>query len=274
MSGPTRRSRIGRWRSRSETSSRASRSRCSASTRSKSASCTRLRAGQVRRLEALRDVSFEVHRGEFFGIVGRNGSGKSTLLKILAWIYRAEAGTIRMAGPRRPVHRARGRLQPRADRARERGPQRGDDGPQPRRRRGPARRGDRVRRARGVRRPEAQELLLGDAGPPRLRDHDPGRRRHPADRRGARGRRRRLPAEVHGRLSRDPRLRAHRRPGHPRHGGGRAVLPPRDAARPRRHHRDRRRPTRSRAATCGSTSRSRAAARTRIRSLPMAPRSC
>ncbi len=47
---------------------------------------------------ALREVSFDVHRGEFFGIVGRNGSGKSTLLKILAGIYRADAGSIRMAG--------------------------------------------------------------------------------------------------------------------------------------------------------------------------------
>jgi ABC-type polysaccharide/polyol phosphate transport system ATPase subunit len=49
-------------------------------------------------LEALRRVSFNVSRGEFFGIVGRNGSGKSTLLKILASIYRADAGSIRMAG--------------------------------------------------------------------------------------------------------------------------------------------------------------------------------
>src|ERR1700744_3138467 len=49
-------------------------------------------------LHALKGVSFDVHRGEFFGIVGRNGSGKSTLLKILASIYRADAGTIRMAG--------------------------------------------------------------------------------------------------------------------------------------------------------------------------------
>jgi ABC-type polysaccharide/polyol phosphate transport system ATPase subunit len=49
-------------------------------------------------LEALRDVSFDVERGEFFGVVGRNGSGKSTLLKILASIYRASGGRIRMAG--------------------------------------------------------------------------------------------------------------------------------------------------------------------------------
>jgi ABC-2 type transport system ATP-binding protein len=51
-----------------------------------------------RSLRALRDVSFDVHKGEFFGIVGRNGSGKSTLLKIMASIYRAGGGRIRMAG--------------------------------------------------------------------------------------------------------------------------------------------------------------------------------
>jgi ABC-2 type transport system ATP-binding protein len=53
---------------------------------------------EYRELHALHDVSFDVHQGEFFGIVGRNGSGKSTLLKILASIYRADAGRIRMAG--------------------------------------------------------------------------------------------------------------------------------------------------------------------------------
>src|SRR5215213_499070 len=51
-----------------------------------------------RELRALRGTSFDVRRGEFFGIVGRNGTGKSTLLKIRASIYRADAGTIRMAG--------------------------------------------------------------------------------------------------------------------------------------------------------------------------------
>lgn len=55
-------------------------------------------AGDVRILRALDGISFDVHRGEFFGIVGRNGSGKSTLLKLLASIYRADGGTIRMAG--------------------------------------------------------------------------------------------------------------------------------------------------------------------------------
>jgi ABC-type polysaccharide/polyol phosphate transport system ATPase subunit len=53
---------------------------------------------EFRELRALDGISFEIHQGEFFGIVGRNGSGKSTLLKILASIYRADAGKIRMAG--------------------------------------------------------------------------------------------------------------------------------------------------------------------------------
>ena len=53
---------------------------------------------EYREHHILRGVSFDVHRGEFFGIVGRNGSGKSSLLKILASIYRADAGRVRTAG--------------------------------------------------------------------------------------------------------------------------------------------------------------------------------
>jgi ABC-type polysaccharide/polyol phosphate transport system ATPase subunit len=49
-------------------------------------------------LQALSEVSFDVRRGEFFGIVGRNGSGKSTLLKCLAGIYGVDSGDIRVDG--------------------------------------------------------------------------------------------------------------------------------------------------------------------------------
>lgn len=47
---------------------------------------------------ALRDVSFEVRRGEVVGIVGHNGAGKSTMLKLLARITLPTEGTIRMRG--------------------------------------------------------------------------------------------------------------------------------------------------------------------------------
>jgi ABC-2 type transport system ATP-binding protein len=52
--------------------------------------------------EVLKDVSFEIKKGEFFGIVGRNGSGKSTLLKILAGIYSPDKGAIAVNGSLTP----------------------------------------------------------------------------------------------------------------------------------------------------------------------------
>lgn len=51
---------------------------------------------------ALKDVSFEVKKGEFFGVIGRNGSGKSTLLKLLAGIYVPTKGDIKIRGSLTP----------------------------------------------------------------------------------------------------------------------------------------------------------------------------
>lgn len=47
---------------------------------------------------ALRDISFDIKKGEFFGILGRNGSGKSTMLKIIAEIYRPTGGSVHHTG--------------------------------------------------------------------------------------------------------------------------------------------------------------------------------
>lgn len=52
--------------------------------------------------KVLDDVSFEIHEGEFFGILGRNGSGKSTLLKLLASIYAPTSGQLKVHGTLTP----------------------------------------------------------------------------------------------------------------------------------------------------------------------------
>lgn len=46
----------------------------------------------------LNDVSFDVKKGEMFGIVGRNGIGKTTLLRLIAGIYKPDSGTITVNG--------------------------------------------------------------------------------------------------------------------------------------------------------------------------------
>ena len=51
-----------------------------------------------RKQEVLKNISFDVKKGEFLGIVGRNGSGKSTLLKILSGIYLPDSGSVKVNG--------------------------------------------------------------------------------------------------------------------------------------------------------------------------------
>ena len=48
--------------------------------------------------KVLKDISFTVNKGDFFGIVGRNGSGKSTLLKVISGIYPPNNGKVEING--------------------------------------------------------------------------------------------------------------------------------------------------------------------------------
>lgn len=48
--------------------------------------------------KVLRNISFNVEKGDFFGIVGRNGSGKSTLLKLISGIYQPDNGSVEING--------------------------------------------------------------------------------------------------------------------------------------------------------------------------------
>jgi lipopolysaccharide transport system ATP-binding protein len=61
------------------------------------------RRRRARALLALDDVSFGIHRGEFFGVLGRNGAGKSTLLGLMGGILRPTSGQVRISGRVSPL---------------------------------------------------------------------------------------------------------------------------------------------------------------------------
>ncbi|HSV81752.1 MAG TPA: ABC transporter ATP-binding protein [Ramlibacter sp.] len=51
-----------------------------------------------RQLQAVRDVSFEVHKGELVALIGSNGAGKSSTLKAIAGLVPTTSGTVRIGG--------------------------------------------------------------------------------------------------------------------------------------------------------------------------------
>lgn len=57
-----------------------------------------LRKKYHREYHALKDVTFEVNKGEFLGIIGRNGSGKSTLLQIISGVLQPTSGCLEVDG--------------------------------------------------------------------------------------------------------------------------------------------------------------------------------
>lgn len=56
-----------------------------------------------RKIVVFDDVSFQIHKGEFVGIMGRNGVGKSTILKMISGIYKPNSGDIKTVGRIAPL---------------------------------------------------------------------------------------------------------------------------------------------------------------------------
>jgi len=64
---------------------------------------TSIRTMRDTRFEALKDISFEIEKGETFGIIGKNGAGKSTILGLIAGVLKPTKGKVFVEGRVSPL---------------------------------------------------------------------------------------------------------------------------------------------------------------------------
>jgi ABC-2 type transport system ATP-binding protein len=64
----------------------------------------------MRRVHAVKDISFQVERGDIFGFLGPNGAGKTTTIKMLTGLIRPTSGTAQLFGEQVPSRRALARI--------------------------------------------------------------------------------------------------------------------------------------------------------------------
>src|SRR5215467_14123586 len=121
---------------------------------------------------AVREVSFEVKRGEALGIIGHNGAGKSTILKLLASITTPSAGEITINGRGR-ADRGWVGVPSGADRPGERIPEWIDPGHGAKRDRAKARKYHRLLGDSGLHRHTRQAVLLRNVRPAGVCDRCP-----------------------------------------------------------------------------------------------------
>ena len=154
-------------------------------------------ASTYERNDALRDVTFCGRaRASSSASSARTAAARARCSRCSPASTAPTRGTVRIGGRLSPFIELGVGFNPEFTARDEHRDQRDADRADAARGRGALRRDPRVRRARALRRPAAEELLVGDAAAPRLLDRDPGAVRHPPARRGARRRRRRLPGEV------------------------------------------------------------------------------